>query len=270
MGLCSASLILLACLLAIGESSPTQGHAKLTLSVADGPANPKSIWLVALLDVDPEWHVYWENPGASGIATKLQWSVPKGYEIASTQWPAPKVFEDGGIVNFGYEGRVAFLAKVALPTGQRNVAKEEFGVKVDWMACKEECVLGSSKATLSAQAALRRNGKGPKVRIDWTRYPASTKVNAFKCWWVSGRATVVGEVPVPYPPSSAYFFPRVSNQFELESKQDVGFRKGKSGSIVEIRMTPVPRNKRSGQVGGVLVVWDSQNKPTSFIVDTNK
>lgn len=270
MGLCSAGLILLGCLQANGASSPVQGHAKLSLSAVEGPANARSLWLAAQLDVDPGWHVYWENPGASGIATKLEWSTPKGYEIVSTWWPTPKVFEDGGIVNFGYEGRVAFLAKVAFPPGQRSAAKGVFGVKVDWMACKEACVLGSSKATLPVQAALRGKGKGPKVRIDWTRYPASIKVNAFKCWWVSGRATVVGEVPVPYPPSSAYFFPRDSDQFELESKQDIGFRNSKSGSIVEIRMTPVDRNKRSSQVGGVLVVWDSQNKETSYIVDASK
>src|SRR3546814_6680551 len=48
-------------------------------------------WVALRLKPDPQWHVYWRNPGDSGIPTKLEWQLPKGIEAGEIVWPYPQI-----------------------------------------------------------------------------------------------------------------------------------------------------------------------------------
>ena len=48
------------------------------------------------------WHVYWRNPGDSGIPTSLSWTLPAGVTADALQWPYPHRETLGDIVNYGY------------------------------------------------------------------------------------------------------------------------------------------------------------------------
>ena len=39
--------------------------------------------------LDPGWHVYWKNPGDSGMPPTLAWTLPEGYSAGEMQFPAP-------------------------------------------------------------------------------------------------------------------------------------------------------------------------------------
>src|SRR5687768_2323186 len=43
----------------------------------------------------PEWHVYWENPGDSGLPPKFTWHVPAGVEVGEIRWPVPERIKVG-------------------------------------------------------------------------------------------------------------------------------------------------------------------------------
>ena len=36
------------------------------------------------------WHTYWRNPGDSGLATEIAWTLPPGFSAGPIQWPAPQ------------------------------------------------------------------------------------------------------------------------------------------------------------------------------------
>src|SRR6476660_4787986 len=56
-----------------------------------------------LLKIKPGWHVYWKNPGDSGIATSVDFKLPEGFSAGEAQFPVPQRIEaPGGIVNYGY------------------------------------------------------------------------------------------------------------------------------------------------------------------------
>ncbi len=35
------------------------------------------------------WHVYWRNPGDSGLPPEVAWTLPAGFSAGPLQWPAP-------------------------------------------------------------------------------------------------------------------------------------------------------------------------------------
>ena len=54
------------------------------------------------LRMEPEWHTYWKNPGDSGLATRLTWKLPDGFQAGPIEWPYPEIFKQGPVTSYGY------------------------------------------------------------------------------------------------------------------------------------------------------------------------
>src|SRR5687768_7216726 len=60
--------------------------AELVTEVASvKPGEPFSAGV--LLKMKPHWHVYWKNPGDSGMATGVQWRLPEGFVAGPLAFP---------------------------------------------------------------------------------------------------------------------------------------------------------------------------------------
>lgn len=96
------------------------------------------------------WHVYWENPGDSGVATSIQWSLPQGFTAGPVQWPAPHRFDlSGGLVNFGYEDVVVLVSTIT-PPAELTSASVDLSASVSWLVCDpEHCLPGSASLRLT-------------------------------------------------------------------------------------------------------------------------
>jgi thiol:disulfide interchange protein DsbD len=106
------------------------------------------VTLAARFDIDPEWHIYWENPGESGLATEVTFEAPAGFEVGPVRYPGPVAFSSPGpVVSYGYAGRVLLSAPVEVPAGAQGSAT--FTADAFWLACRESCVRGQGKATLT-------------------------------------------------------------------------------------------------------------------------
>src|SRR3954469_14132689 len=69
------------------------------------PGKPFTVGVV--LTIKPGWHVYWKNPGQTGIATSVDFAVPAGFTVGDLQFPVPERFElPGGLISFGYHDEV--------------------------------------------------------------------------------------------------------------------------------------------------------------------
>lgn len=111
--------------------------------------------------LDPEWHIYWKNPGDSGAAPKFQLSSEHA-SLGEVLWPFPSRIPFGDLVNLGYEGEVVFPIEVK-PIG----SPVRIEAKLEWLVCKEECVPGFGTLTLArpAQTSGTRWKKGDQERI---------------------------------------------------------------------------------------------------------
>jgi thiol:disulfide interchange protein DsbD len=92
-----------------------------------------------LFTLAPGWHLYWRNPGDTGIAPRLEFEAA-GYEMQPLVWPTPQRFEEanGLFTTYGYEGSV-LLGGTLLSRG--DVAPDaQLSVEVDALVCRTECV----------------------------------------------------------------------------------------------------------------------------------
>ena len=57
------------------------------------------------LAVAERTHVYWRNPGDSGLPSGVDWTLPDGFTAGPLQWPAPIRFEieETGDVSYGFD-----------------------------------------------------------------------------------------------------------------------------------------------------------------------
>src|SRR5262249_18534744 len=81
-----------------------------TASMAPG----ETFWVDLRLAVKPGWHVYWQNPGDSGLRTAIDWKLPSGFAAGHIRWPVPEHFVQNGIGNYGYAGTVDLLGPITV------------------------------------------------------------------------------------------------------------------------------------------------------------
>lgn len=129
------------------------------------PGQPLVLGL--LLEHDPGWHTYWQNPGDSGLPTRLQVTVEGGAaQPVEPQWPLPeRIPLDERLVNFGYKGRTLLPFMVTVPadaTGSVQIALE-----ASWLVCREACIPGRGEYRLSLP--LSTTLAGPVANPDFDR-----------------------------------------------------------------------------------------------------
>lgn len=100
------------------------------------------------LKIAPGWHVYWKNPGDSGIATGTGWDLPEGFSAGPVQWPLPlRIEEPGDIDVYAYRNEVLLVAEVTPPEvfGSESV---KLRAKPKWLVCEQICIPGSAQLEL--------------------------------------------------------------------------------------------------------------------------
>lgn len=95
-----------------------------------------------------EWHVYWKNPGDSGLETRVEWNVPQGVEVRDFIWPAPKPLPYQGLVNYGFEEDLLIKIPVFVPS---DYVGDEITLsgKATWLVCKEICLPEEQELSLT-------------------------------------------------------------------------------------------------------------------------
>src|SRR5689334_4883262 len=124
LGLILVVTIIGLCPRAVAIAAPATQLVDATLladTAAVEPGRPFTVGV--LLKIQPKWHVYWKNPGDSGIATTVDFAVPEGFTVGDLQFPVPQRLNlAGGLVSFGYEDEVMLLATVVPPNDLRTGA----------------------------------------------------------------------------------------------------------------------------------------------------
>lgn len=97
-------------------------------------------WLAVVLEMQPDWHCYWLNPGHTGFSPKLKWFLPESFHIGETFWPQPIRFMAFGQIGFGYENRLAWLVEITPPEVLPSGGQIEIVLKAEWLLCRDVCI----------------------------------------------------------------------------------------------------------------------------------
>lgn len=153
-----------------------QPHIKVSLlSEVDQVSVGQSFTVGLHLNPDEYWHVYWQNPGDSGMPPRIKWDLPAEVVAAEVQWPYPEPIPMQHLMNYGYHGDVVLPVEVSL--------SEEFSgnivnlaAKVSWLVCKESCIPGKANLSLSVPVA-KSSGLGDDKGV---LKPEAEQISAFQ------------------------------------------------------------------------------------------
>ncbi|QDI82915.1 thiol:disulfide interchange protein [Methylorubrum populi] len=105
----------------------------------------------------PGWHVYWRNPGDSGLPPEMAWRLPEGFTVGAVQWPVPERIPVQTLMNFGYEGAVTLLVPLTVPESAKESARAGETVRLagtlSYLVCEEICIPGSAELSLDLPVA---------------------------------------------------------------------------------------------------------------------
>lgn len=118
------------------------------------------------IEHDPEWHTYWRNPGDSGLATSLTWSIePQTAGVVSLQgetlWPAPRRIPVGPLANYGYEGTMVLGQRLTLPQALPAGQPIRLRLEARWLVCKDVCIPGEAVLERTLQVQSEMSAPGP-------------------------------------------------------------------------------------------------------------
>jgi len=167
----SFRLILFALLIAVtgAATSSAQTMFSPNVEVSLAPmlqwAAPGSTAIVAVRqDIAPGWHTYWRNPGDSGGATELTWTLPAGVSAGPILWPLPERQPVKGLMNYGYSRQVYLPVPIEVPRTAKAGSIVPLSVKVLSMVCSEDMCVPDER-TVSLDLAIR-DGAPPLAGAD--------------------------------------------------------------------------------------------------------
>ncbi len=105
------------------------------------------ITIATNIKLSPHWHVYWDNPGDSGLPVKIKWDLPDGFEISEINWPTPDKISYDVLVNYGYYDDVNLLQTLTVPDTLPE-GKIKLSAQIDMLVCNEICIPENDKISI--------------------------------------------------------------------------------------------------------------------------
>ena len=106
-----------------------------------------SIHVLVTLTHKEGWYSYWKNPGESGLATKIDWTLPKHMSVGDIRWPIPQKIEFGGLINFGFKEPINLIIPININKAAKFGEYQLTG-KMSWLVCKETCIPESTEISV--------------------------------------------------------------------------------------------------------------------------
>ena len=221
-----------------GGAAKPATTAKLLLSHSE--AKPGTTVTAGLeLTMDDGWHTYWINPGEAGIATSVEWTLPKGVSAGPIQWPTPDKFTALGSIGYGYHGKTILLVPLTI-TSDAAPGQATISGKVSWLECKVLCVPRDQSVSVTLTIAGSDALSVDAAKLDAVRetLPKTDAELTVKAVW-DGEAkederSLLIEFDAGQADNDADFFAMPSEAFEVSPESEVT---AIDGGRVRIRKT---------------------------------
>ncbi|MFY9293230.1 MAG: protein-disulfide reductase DsbD domain-containing protein, partial [Methylorubrum rhodinum] len=252
-------LLLVLLLAAPGLAAAQAGKAPKDLvrarlvSEAATLAPGQTVTLGLELAMKPGWHVYWRNPGDSGLPPEMAWRLPEGFSVGATQWPAPERIPVQTLMNYGYEGKVTLLVPLQAPQNLSTGGTVPLAGTLSYLVCEEICIPGSAELALDLPVGATTETDPAQARFFARARAALPEPAPFPV-----RATREGETlalhldrPAGAPAlANAAFFPYAESALDNAAEQTL---EGEGGAQ-RLVLRPGDAKVAPDALGGVLTV----------------
>ncbi len=147
------------------ETVKTEHAFSELLVERQGFAPGETTWFALRQELQLGWHVYWKNPGDSGLPLSLTWTLPEGYTAGEPVYPTPERIIIEPLANYGHHGEPVFMAAVTAPEDAQVGDEIVVEVSAFWLICAEICVPeeGQFRLTLPVVEAPTLNTRGAAI-----------------------------------------------------------------------------------------------------------
>lgn len=227
------------------EEMPKPVKAKLLADVS--AISPGATFeLAVLLEIDPHWHIYWKNPGDSGLPTSVKFELPRGFQVDGIRWPVPSILKGAGnLTDYGYEDSLLLSVAVAAPSGLKSGSTVDIEGRVSWVSCKDICIPGRARLELRLPVSDTSEGANSDLFSEW-------------------RA----KLPVNYSGQKPPFKIGVKTAAKDENETSVSILLDSADGVSGVGLYPVPGN--SFIVDNIVVESDESGGKTSISFDVKK
>jgi thiol:disulfide interchange protein/DsbC/DsbD-like thiol-disulfide interchange protein len=260
------ALVGIACLVLTLPFAFAQSKTQATLLLADEAARPGDTVLAGVrLRMPDGWHTYWQNPGESGTATEIEWSLPAGVTAGAIQWPAPEKLVETDITTYVLHGDALLIVPLKLsPSAPKGPLTLK--AKVRWMECSEMCVLGKAElqATLNIGDATKPSKDAALFDEARKNLPQKEAASQVQSWWETAAAASAKTRPwiLEWTPAKdiagADFIPFGSEKYVVQGATEK--LTAPAGKIRLRKTVEKVEGGWPGQIGGVLIAQGAGGK----------
>jgi thiol:disulfide interchange protein len=270
MNTCRSALQLLtlfACLAAFVRAAPVRtSHIESELVPERTAIQPGKPFTVGLrMKMEDHWHIYWLNPGDSGLPVRIKWTLPEGFSAGPIQWPEPKRIPTPPLMTYGYDGEVLLMTEITPPANVAAGSTVNIAARADWLVCEKVCIPGgadyklglpvtSGEATPSGDIAAAFERTRNRLPIDGGRDLNASFVRSGDALTLS--VTLPKEAQVD--PAKVYFYALHEAVVDSALPQTVSIANGR----LEVRMKrSAAATDEPDSVPGLLVIGSALPAP---------
>lgn len=235
--------------------------ARLQVELApQSAAAPGARFYIALHQIiDTGWHTYWRNPGDSGQATSIAWTLPKGWSAGDIVWPLPRKLPTGPLMNYGYTGSVFLPVPIQVPASAKPGTTTHIAANVHLLVCQDVCIPADAKLELNlpivAGTPTPDAKFGPDVSAALEAAPKPAGLTAvFSAGPDALKLAVTGPAIRGQGVVDAYFFPYDSSAIDHAKHQNA--ERGPDGLTLTLApgLAFQPGGKPLSNLAGVLAI----------------
>ncbi len=214
-------VLVLLCALSFGVARAAEPNTRATLLLGSEVVKPGETVLAGVrLEMAPRWHTYWRNPGESGLATTITWSLPEGVTAGPIQWPPPVTHTAAGLTTYVHYREVVLLVELSL-SGSVKPGPLPVRATVDWLECEDACLPGSAEiaGTLTVGAESKPSPHAATV-AEWARrIPQPDPGLEVRAAWLQPPVGAAAEIVIEGNASTGFtpvdFYPYESADYEV-------------------------------------------------------
>ena len=181
------------------------------------------------LDIEDGWHIYWANPGDAGEETLIKLKSFPEKHLKKIFYSLPKKVMVHDFIEFGLTGRAYMIAEVDIPAPKR-IKKLPLKFTIEWLACKDNCVPGSTDVVLDIPITGNEDVKN-KIFDDYRKYFPSEKKITGKYYVDDTVVMFIPDFKLGHEINSVEIFPYKGEL--IDNKQDALFEISENGLKIQ-------------------------------------
>lgn len=165
-----AFVVFATCAFSLGQDEkPAPAHARVKLVSDTSTIVAGQPFTVAMVfDIDKDWHLYWKDPGDSGMPPKVKWTLPEGFAAGELQFPKPEILKTPAGVNYVHEKELALLVTITPPKELKPGQTISLKADLKWLECTTEvCLPAKQSAQLDVTTGTEAKPADETRFVEW-------------------------------------------------------------------------------------------------------